>query len=321
MIFMVATRHNTMNNLARRRAAMVALDSIQTKLESNVRNSSSLRNSQRQLEEVIVQLEQISIQTVFEMNNAERIGLIFDIFDRQMKGFIDIISLTKGLRTLYDFEADEAMHFAAKIMRRFDSDKDRSLDQEEFKKVCFYLIDRMDCTVRDFTHFVVCKSFLSTGKAVLDDAVTALQGSSGRLVSTTKKIRTDGRLMILFDMLDTERCGTVLFDDVIKYLDRFEEVTFSLRREIRFVLGGIGLQILRYDQFRDVMKQMAHMCPKHVDIDDIANSFTVSSSSLVDAEKKKHERSERHQSDLKPSRQSKLLLVQKRLQWRTTCYC
>ena len=267
--------------ISMRRAVLVALDSIQSKMVTLTGDCSRLWRSQLLLQDAVYNGEQIVIQSVFDMNSEAQVDFVFEIFDRQAKGFIDIIALSEGIQILFNFDEDkQAMQVAEHVVQNFDSNKDRCLDRQDFSSVCFHLAYRMNCDLPDLTHLVMCKmAFSPTGNDILNDVIARRHGSHEHHDAfSAEKNRISARTQLLFDMLVVERFRTVSYNDLIAHLDRFDLISPSLRREIHLALQGFGEEQrnLRFDEFEQVVLQISEIFPKHVDIDDIINGITLS---------------------------------------------
>lgn len=278
-------RLEAIGQLAIRRAAIVASASLQSKINQYTSFDEEwvrLVTQKMELDCCLLESQHIFLDKLKEMNHQEKVDSIFDLFDKDASGVVDIQELAEGLRKLNKLNAlNEMIDLADQTISGFDNGlNDGMLDKEEFSAFLETLSLTMRCDFDDLTHLMVMRiAFSENGNSILEEAISDLetrQKCHVTSIETFNDALNEARMTIIFHMLDSERTGYLNFVLVVKHVFHFSQGMEALKRQILLAVDPSHHRMLNYEQFSEFMLNLIAAFPKYVDFHDIANSMTLS---------------------------------------------
>lgn len=264
--------------LALRKAATVALVSLNAKCSHTKQMKDFVRLSKKRIkmQEKIVACEIKFCDCIPSMTPDDMIHSLFEIFDSDESGFVDIAELAEGLRKLHDMPVvADVMDVAEDIFERYGE-----LSRLELGHFVESLRECMGCSLAEVSELLVQRiAFSRNGEQVLQDHVANLiQGSNGAIGDFQEAI-TEVRMILLFDMFKHDESGVVPFHVVVKHL-LSSGLIDKVPKEILLQLDRSSRRVMDYPEFADLIigltEHLASAFPKEVELHDVANDFTMS---------------------------------------------
>lgn len=278
-------RLEAMSQLAIRRAAIVASASLQSKINQYTNFDEEcvrLVTQKIELDSCLLESQLIFLDKLNEMNRQEKVDSIFDLFDKDASGFVDVQELAEGLRKLNKLRAlNEMIALADQTISEFDNRVDDGmLDKEEFGSFLDTLSFTIRCDFDDLAYLMVMRiAFTENGTSILENAIGNLVASKKCQVTSIETFNdalNEARMNIVFHMLDLERTGYLNFGFVVKHVFRFSQGMEGLKRHVLLAIDPNHHRTMNYEQFSELMLNLIASFPNYVDFHDIANSMTLS---------------------------------------------
>lgn len=278
------SRCSAQNLLAMRRAAIVAAASIGSKIR-NTRFSEEYAlwaKEKIELDACVLDCELKFLDALACMDHEERVLTVFEMFDRDGGGYIDISELAEGLRRMSQLKAVSGIwSLAEATLSEFDVKTTGVLDNEEFVPFLENLENSLHCeSFLDLCQLLCMRvAFSETSRCILQDSMTELMGNATDVSSDDSRVDDtiiEARMILLFLVLDRDQSGMVLFKDVVKHLFRFSLGMDQNKRDVLLLVDEDHLRRLDYVQFSDFLTNAVGAMPPGQTIHDLADSMTLS---------------------------------------------
>lgn len=284
VIMLSDQRLEGMNHLAIRRAVSVASASLQTKISQYTsfdEKCIQLACQKVELDACLLESELIFLDKLKAMNEEEVIDTLFELFDKDGSGTVDIRELAEGLRKLNKMTALNAtLKLAEKTISDFDDSVDGLLNKEEFSVFLYSLKSAIGCSFDDLAQLMVMRlAFAVGGNKILEESVDDLINTDKCHVTSIASFNdavNEARMILIFLMLDFEQTGIICFNFVVKHIFKFSHGMEELKRQLLLAMDPTQYRPLNYEQFSELMLNLIAAFSRNVDFDDVANAMTLS---------------------------------------------
>lgn len=170
-------RLETLRQMANRRAATVAAASLQSKIHqfrTFHEDCVHFTKQKIELDAYIMESQLIVLDMMKAMTHDEKISSLFDLFDKDGSGAVDIHELTQGLQKLHKIHAlNEMKAMADEVISSFTRRSDDGmLGKHEFAAFLESLSVTMNCNFDDLADLMAMRiAFSETGAALLEEAI------------------------------------------------------------------------------------------------------------------------------------------------------
>ena len=269
--------------LSMRRAASVALFSIKAKLF--MCNSPSeyvtLTKQANELEVFVLESEASFWAQFDQMDKQDQMRTVFELFDRDCDGDVNVEELTLGLTKLNvcnhnDF-LTEAIGHAVLIVRQYDKQCDNHMNCSEFSLFLEQLHSKLNGTMEQVCELIVAKiCFRESGRDIMMESLHhLLTDTEVNNPDHLHEAISEVRLLLLFDIFQADASGTIEFKEVMKHLLRHTSVMDNLQTEVLHMLHRDSERRLEYSHFADLMFNVATAYPE-INVTDLCDSMTLS---------------------------------------------
>ena len=277
------SRRQAYKVLSLRRAILMALVSTQSQHGKEDMSTSSFVHLSKQfieLKALKLKAELDICDLLLRMNRNEKLHTVFDCFDKDGSGTIDVEELAEGIRILRMLPALAGVSDMVDEFRdhfyQVHSDKGRFLDVEEFGLLLEGLAQVFGCLMDDLYTLVLTQMcFSQDGVSFLQESVaTMIQGTEGKNVSVDEAI-SEVRLVILFDLLDTDGSGQLMFSTVLKHLVKTTNVLDDMYYDALKSSMSQPSRTMDYFQFADLLLNLSRAF-SDCDLHHICDQMTLS---------------------------------------------
>ena len=269
--------------LSLRRAILMALVSTQSQHRKDDMSTSSFVRLSKQ----VIELQTLKLKAeldicdlLLRMNQDEKRRTVFDCFDKDGSGTIDVEELAEGIRMLSMLPAlAGASDMVDDLRNHFQlahSDKGKLLGVQEFGILLERLAQAFGCIMDDLYTLVLTQMcFAQDGVSFLQESVaTMIQGTEGKNVSVDEAI-SEVRLVLLFDLLDTDGSGQLMFSTVLKHLVKTTTVLDDMYNDAVKSSISQPSRTIDYSQFADLLFNLSRAFPD-CDLHHICDQMTLS---------------------------------------------
>jgi len=284
-------------HMAVRDAAAVAIASIEKKL-----TSTSTAHETVYLTRQLTELQRCSMQSKLGFLNAlmkmntrdEKLHTLFMLFDKNGRGTVDRIDLTRSLKRLVNQVAKgggSSILFSSSISDSSsnfnfnDNNMQKSspfLDIHGFSDLLDQWSGNMKCSFDDLAQFLILRvAFRDSGSAVLDDAIVDIVqgGNNGNdnkaaIVPSIEEFNdavVEVRMMLLFQMMAGGN-ETVSFERMIKSLHHITQKMDDIPRKALLACAADDTNAVDYPQFSSLFLNV--VAAGGMNFHSVANSMT-----------------------------------------------
>ena len=271
--------------LSMRRAASVALFSIKAKLFNCNSPSEFVKLTKQANEfEVFVLTSESAFWVQFDrMEKQEQSRTVFELFDRDCDGGVNIEELTMGLTKLNIYNHNhnqfltEAVDLAFLMTQQYDKESDNCMNCVAFFLFLEQLHSKLNGTFEQVCELIVAKTcFRESGREILMEALHhLLADTEANSPDYLHEAISEVRLLLLFDLFQPDAGGTIEFKEVVKHLLRHSSVMDNLQTEVLHMLHQGIKRRVDYGQFAELMYNMATAFP-NINVTDLSDSMTLS---------------------------------------------
>jgi len=123
---------------------------------------------------IALEAELAMLNSLSEMNDSEKFHELFDLFDKNKDGLLDVSELADGLRKLDDeLTFLDSIECAINDMARFDSMGTGKMTKKDFQRFIDVLVGAMDCTFHELSELLVMKVFFANNHNSLEEQLTS----------------------------------------------------------------------------------------------------------------------------------------------------
>jgi Ca2+-binding EF-hand superfamily protein len=280
-------RRNSMNILAARNAAAVALGSTNSMITS-LRSSDivkyvSLATQAREFEQHILISEQSFLdKVVLEMDSFEKVGLIYDLLDTDGNG-VDAEDVYQIFEQIQGLKAIESILSAVKIaMEELALDYDEENDipglltEQDFSMLLDLICEISKSKISDLVQIIICNRIFQNGRAIIENMLSNLDCMVDSSEEFDKHV-LQARMLIVYHALDYNQSGRVQFADFVKHVSRF--TTHSLNpteRNILLMVEQEDERQLKFGEFTEVVGNILSAATYPMHFHELANAMSMS---------------------------------------------
>jgi Ca2+-binding EF-hand superfamily protein len=218
------------------------------------------------------------------LDRKDKQSIVMKLIDRDGDGKINLREMAIAFHKMDGTQAyAKSVEDADKSIQKADEDKDGMLNREEFGNFMLSLVDSLKCTFDELCFILVqWLAFNDTGhdivqEALEDNAVNADQ--QDEYLTEFEDEVTETRIALLFQYLDYNGSGKLLFIDVFERLFEVVKVMNEKTRDVLFMMDGKQDRQLDYHEFTNLLYNVTAACPPGTHFHDIADAMTVAGAS------------------------------------------
>ena len=278
-----AARHLTF-----RRAALVTISSIEqsTMATDNIKQFVNMNKQLLQLKTACMRAEQEFCNALSQMSKEDKECIVMVLIDRDGDGKVSLRELATAFQKMDPTKSyAQSVEDANLSIQKADGDNDGMMDKSEFGCFMDELVDALKCTF-DEVCFVLIQwlAFNDTGDDILQDTLEENYANSGQMKAHLSEYKDDvveARIALLFQYLDYNGKGKVLFMDVFEHLFQVVKNMNQQTRNLLFMMDMGKTRELDYHQFTNLLFNVTAACPPGIHFHDIANAMTVAGASAT----------------------------------------
>jgi Ca2+-binding EF-hand superfamily protein len=269
-----------------RRAALVAISSMQQSMTAteDVNKFVKLNKQLMRLQTACMGAEMEFFKALTLLDRKDKQSIVMKLIDRDGDGKINLREMAIAYHKMDATKAyAKCVEDADQSIQNVDEDKDGMMNREEFGSFMLSLVDNLKCTFDELC-FVLVQwiAFNVTGddivqEALEDNAVNADQ--QDEYLSDFEDEVTETRIALLFQYLDYNGSGKLLFIDVFERLIEVVKTMNEKTRDVLFMMDGKQDRKLDYHEFTNLLYNVTAACPPGTHFHDIADAMTVAGAS------------------------------------------
>ncbi len=244
-----------------RHAAVVAAASIEKMLEATASTSEMVRLQRQRIEfEMCSQAAELAfLDVMVRMSDDLKLATLFELFDDDSSGDVSADELGLCLQKMDKSKSfRESLDAAILSLCSFDTNDDGMMDIHEFGLFLTDLVASLECPFSDLAQLMAMRvAFEDHGASVLDAGIVALlQDCSEALVSPQayNEAVTEVRMLLLFQVLDSDQTQLVRFEDIVKSLVHIAKNMDEIPRQALLMCDSRSAsRLLDYDQFSELL--------------------------------------------------------------------
>ena len=278
-----AARHLTF-----RRAALVTISSIEQSMMAteNVKQFVKLNIQLLQLQTACMGAEQEFCNALSQMSKKDKEFIIMKLIDRDGDGTISLRELAIAFQKMDPTKAyAQSVQDANLSIQKADRNSDGLMDKQEFGCFMDELADALKCTFDEMCFILVqWLAFNDTGHDIIQDALEENDVNSDQMEANLSEYEdevTEARIALLFQYLDYNGKGKVLFMDVFERLFEVVKNMNQQTRNLLFMMDMGKTRELDYHQFTNLLFNVTAACPPGTHFHDIADAMTVAGASAA----------------------------------------
>eukprot|EP00545_Synedropsis_sp_CCMP1620_P004956 CAMPEP_0119013660 /NCGR_PEP_ID=MMETSP1176-20130426/8697_1 /TAXON_ID=265551 /ORGANISM="Synedropsis recta cf, Strain CCMP1620" /LENGTH=466 /DNA_ID=CAMNT_0006966765 /DNA_START=187 /DNA_END=1587 /DNA_ORIENTATION=+ len=269
--------------LALRRAIVVASASTDAMLQDlgiwNVKRYVELSREHLQLQISLKSTEEAIIMKMgTDMKREEEVLLCYHLMDTDGEANISVLELAEGLRKLNDFNAiQETISLAEHTIRHYAGDTGGLLSPDMFESFFENTCKHLSCTFHELCQLCVSKiAFGQDGREILEDMVAHVNHEDVTHEDFDHEV-VRARLVLIFQMMDSDQSGRVPFKEVVKHLFRFTSSAdwdVGSNASVLLMMEKVNDRSQDVDEFLDFMLNFSAAVAGSVSFHDLANAMT-----------------------------------------------
>jgi len=269
-----------------RRAALVAISSIEQSMTAteDVNKFVKLNKKLLKLQTACMGAEMEFFKALALLEKKDKENIVIQLIDRDGDGKVNLREMAIAFQKMDATKAYAAsVEDADQSIQKSDKDQDGMLNSEEFAFFMNNLVDCLECTFDDLCFVLVqWLAFNDTGHDIIQDALednTANADQQDTFLSEFEDEVTETRIALLFQYLDYNGSGKVLFIDVFERLFEVVKTMNEKTRDVLFMMDKEKKRELEYHEFSNLLYNVTAACPPGTHFHDIADAMTVAGAS------------------------------------------